>query len=52
MRALSGPARAAFEVAWFGSAAVALAASGHLVWAVVLGPLCAVNQALALRWHQ
>jgi hypothetical protein len=51
-RALHGPVRAAFEVAWFGSGVAALAGAGHPVWAAALAVLCLVNQALAYRWQQ
>ncbi|MFC5180225.1 YrdB family protein [Actinomadura harenae] len=50
--ALHGVARAAFEIAWFGVAALALHASASLAPALILAAVYAVNAILRLTWKQ
>ncbi|WP_067178664.1 YrdB family protein [Microtetraspora niveoalba] len=49
---LHGPARAAFEIAWFGGGAAALVASGLVTGGAVFAALYVVNAVLRLVWHQ
>ncbi|MEV4252298.1 YrdB family protein [Spirillospora sp. NPDC049652] len=50
--ALHGIARAAFEIAWFGTAAVALYAAAAVTPALVFAAVYAVNAILRLTWKQ
>lgn len=47
-----GAARVAFELAWFGAGAAALALSGAYVWSALFAAVCAVSKALAASWNQ
>ncbi|GIG59986.1 hypothetical protein Lfu02_43580 [Longispora fulva] len=51
-RKTHGMVRVAFEVAWFGSGAVALAVAGRTVLAAVFAAVFVVSKALALIWRQ
>jgi hypothetical protein len=42
----------AFEAAWFGAAAVALALAGRVTLAVALAALVLLNRVLLAVWHQ
>jgi hypothetical protein len=50
-RLRSGP-RAAFEVVWFGSAAILAALSGRVTFAIVFVVLVVINRALLRVWRQ
>jgi hypothetical protein len=50
--ALHGVGRFAFEVVWFGSGAVALAAADLVVLAGVFTVVAVVSKILATVWHQ
>ncbi|MCP2335438.1 YrdB family protein [Actinomadura rupiterrae] len=50
--ALTGPVRAAFEIAWFGTGALALYASITLTPALIFAAAYAVNAVLRLIWKQ
>ncbi|MEW9548029.1 YrdB family protein [Nonomuraea sp. NPDC050783] len=49
---LTGPARAALEIAWFGGGALALYAAGRMLPAAVLAALFVLNAVLRLVWKQ
>ncbi|GGO66355.1 YrdB family protein [Nonomuraea cavernae] len=49
---LTGPARAALEIIWFGGGALALHAAGLTTPAAVLAALFVVNAVLRLVWKQ
>ncbi|MCK2219962.1 YrdB family protein [Actinomadura sp. ATCC 31491] len=49
---LTGLARAALEIAWFGGGALALYAAGAITPAVVLAGLFILNAVLRLVWKQ
>ncbi|WP_327092148.1 YrdB family protein [Nonomuraea sp. NBC_01738] len=49
---LHGPARAAFELAWFGTGAAALTAAGFTTWALTFCAVFAVSKTLAIIWQQ
>ncbi|MEV7685406.1 YrdB family protein [Streptomyces bungoensis] len=49
---LHGPARAAFELVWFGTGVVALYAAGAHAWALVLALVCLTSKSLAHAWGQ
>lgn len=49
---LTGLARVALEVLWFGGGAVALVMAGRLVPGLVFAAVYVVNAALRLLWHQ
>lgn len=52
MIGLHGGVRLAFEIVWFGLGAVALAAAGRTVPAIVFAVLYVVNAILVRVWHQ
>jgi hypothetical protein len=49
---LPDAAKLAFQLAWFGAAAVLLAAAGRVTLAVVFAVLVVVNRILQHLWHQ
>ncbi|MGA4542523.1 YrdB family protein [Uniformispora flossi] len=49
---LHGAARVVFELGWFGTGVVALAAAGYLTRAVVFAVIGIVSKTLAVVWHQ
>src|SRR4051812_39264078 len=49
---LPGPATVAFQLVWFGAAAVVLGLAGRVTLAVVLAVLVTVNRVLQWVWHQ
>ncbi|NUP31289.1 MAG: YrdB family protein [Streptomycetaceae bacterium] len=49
---LHGAARVVFELGWFGTGVVALAAAGYLTRAVAFAVIGIVSKTLAVVWHQ